>query len=78
MPEFRYKARDATGGPRVGVIDATSRSAAAALLRSRGLIVIGVTPVNAPIESTFKLETSLFQFLNFNAPDLFEDIKDVF
>jgi type II secretory pathway component PulF len=60
MPEFRYKARDATGGPRVGIVDATSRSAAASLLRSRGLIVIGVDPVNAPAESNIKLDFSKY------------------
>ena len=60
MPEFRYKARDATGGPRVGVVDATSRSAAASLLRSRGLIVIGVDPVDAPAESNIKLDFSKY------------------
>jgi type II secretory pathway component PulF len=60
MPEFRYKARDATGGPRVGVVDATSRSVAASLLRSRGLIVIGVDPVNAPAESNIKLDFSKY------------------
>jgi type II secretory pathway component PulF len=60
MPEFRYKARDATGGPRAGVVDATSRSAAASLLRSRGLIVIGVDPVNAPAESNIKLDFSKY------------------
>ena len=68
MPEFRYKARDATGGPRVGVVDATSRSAAASLLRSRGLIVIGVTPVNAPVESNLKLDLS--QYLRPRAVDV--------
>ena len=60
MPEFRYKARDATGGPRVGVVDATSRSAAASLLRSRGLIVIGVAPVSEPVESNLKLDLSQY------------------
>ncbi|MGI9494720.1 MAG: type II secretion system F family protein [Mariniblastus sp.] len=60
MPEFRYKARDATGGPRVGVVDATSRSAAASLLRSRGLIVIGVAPVSEPAESNLKLDLSQY------------------
>ena len=45
MAEFRYKARDASGGSRSGLVDATSRSAAASLLRSRGLIVIGVDQV---------------------------------
>lgn len=48
MPEYRYKARDNSGAPRSGVIDANNRSAAATLLRSRGLIVIGVDPVNQP------------------------------
>ncbi|MDG2183831.1 MAG: type II secretion system F family protein [Mariniblastus sp.] len=68
MPEFRYKARDATGGPRAGVVDATSRSAAASLLRSRGLIVIGVAPVNAPVESNLKLDFS--QYLRPRAVDV--------
>ncbi len=68
MPEFRYKARDATGGPRVGVVDATSRSAAASLLRSRGLIVIGVAPINAPVESNLKLDLS--QYLRPRAVDV--------
>ncbi len=68
MPEFRYKARDATGGPRVGVVDATSRSAAASLLRSRGLIVIGVTPINSPVESSLKLDLS--QYLRPRAVDV--------
>ncbi|MFK7765798.1 MAG: type II secretion system F family protein [Mariniblastus sp.] len=45
MAEFRYKARDASGGARSGVVDATSRSAAASQLRSRGLIVTGVAPI---------------------------------
>ncbi len=45
MAEFRYKARDASGGARSGVVDATSRSAAASQLRSRGLIVTGVHPI---------------------------------
>lgn len=48
MPEYRYKARDNSGAPRSGVIDANNRSAAATLLRSRGLIVIGVDPVDQP------------------------------
>ncbi|MGY8746616.1 MAG: type II secretion system F family protein [Pirellulales bacterium] len=60
MPEFRYKARDATGGPRAGVVDATSRSAAASLLRSRGLIVIGVDPVNSTVESHINLDFSKY------------------
>lgn len=49
MPEFRYKARDGSGAPKTGVVDANNRSAAASMLRSRGLIVIGVDPVNQPV-----------------------------
>jgi type IV pilus assembly protein PilC len=45
MAEFQYKARDANGSARSGVVDATNRSAAASQLRSRGLIVIGVDQV---------------------------------
>lgn len=45
MAEFRYRARDNNGVAKAGTIDATNRSAAASLLRSRGLIVIGVDPV---------------------------------
>ncbi len=48
MPEFRYKARDNNGAVRSGVVDATNRSSAASLLRSRGLIVTGVDPVDEP------------------------------
>ncbi|MDG1875753.1 MAG: type II secretion system F family protein [Mariniblastus sp.] len=48
MAEFRYKARDATGAARAGIVDANTRSAAASQLRSRGLIVIGVAPVAQP------------------------------
>lgn len=52
MPEFRYKARDNQGAARSGVIDANNRSAAASILRSRGLIVIGVDPVDQPDASS--------------------------
>ncbi|QEG23104.1 type II secretion system F family protein [Mariniblastus fucicola] len=45
MAEFRYKARDTSGGIRSGVIDAPNRSSAASQIRSRGLIVTGVDPV---------------------------------
>jgi type IV pilus assembly protein PilC len=45
MAEFRYKARDATGAVRAGIVDANNRSSAASQLRSRGLIVTGVEPV---------------------------------
>ena len=45
MAEFRYKARDATGAVRSGIVDAINRSSAASQLRSRGLIVTGVDPV---------------------------------
>lgn len=51
MAEFRYKARDATGASRAGIVDANTRSAAASQLRSRGLIVIGVDPVATKTES---------------------------
>lgn len=61
MPEFRYKARDANGSARSGVLDATNRSAAASQLRSRGLIVIGVTPVvNRSESKSVTLELSKF------------------
>lgn len=50
MPEFRYKARDNNGAARSGVVDANNRSAAASMLRSRGLIVIGVDPVDQPVD----------------------------
>ncbi len=45
MAEFRYKARDTSGAPRTGIVQAMSRSVAASQLRSRGLIVLGVEPV---------------------------------
>ena len=47
MAEFRYRARDNNGVAKAGTVDATNRSAAASMLRSRGLIVIGVDPVDA-------------------------------
>lgn len=60
MAEFRYNARDATGGTRSGVVDATSRSSAASLLRSRGLIVIGVELAAEKTKSQIGLSLSKF------------------
>ena len=60
MAEFRYKARDASGGDRSGVVDATSRSAAASVLRSRGLIVIGVDRIADKTKSRIELGLSNF------------------
>ncbi|MEM7784265.1 MAG: type II secretion system F family protein [Planctomycetota bacterium] len=45
MAEFRYKARDTSGGAKTGVVDAPNRSTAASQLRSRGLIVTGIDPI---------------------------------
>ena len=68
MAEFRYKARDITGGSRSGVVDATSRSAAASLLRSRGLIVIGVELVAEKTKT--KIGLGLSRFLRPRAIDV--------
>ncbi|MEL7497329.1 MAG: type II secretion system F family protein [Planctomycetota bacterium] len=69
MPEFRYKARDNSGAARSGVIDANNRSAAASMLRSRGLIVIGVDPVNQPTTPT-KSNIDLSRFLPVRQVDI--------
>ena len=61
MAEFQYKARDANGSARSGVVDATNRSAAASQLRSRGLIVIGVNPVVNQSQS--RIEFGLSNYL---------------
>lgn len=58
MTEFRYKARDATGAARSGTVDANNRSAAASLLRSRGLIVIGVDPIVKRTRTRAKVDLS--------------------
>ena len=50
MAEFRYKARDASGGVRSGVVDAPNRSSAASQIRSRGLIVTGVYPAQQRVD----------------------------
>ena len=51
MAEFRYKARDASGGATSGTIAASSRSVAAAQLRSRGLIVVGVERIEELVQA---------------------------
>lgn len=52
MPEFQYTARDRTGVSQQGAITATSRSAAATLLRDRGWIVLKVDSQEVAEEST--------------------------
>ena len=58
MAEFRYKARDTTGAARTGTVDANNRSAAASQLRSRGLIVIGVDPINLRVKPQSRIDFS--------------------
>ena len=48
MPEYRFEARDPSGGPQRAVATAVSAEVLAATLRRRGMIVLSIAPVAAP------------------------------
>lgn len=60
MAEFHYKARDASGAVKSGMVDAPSRSAAASQLRSRGLIVTGVKSLDVETKESVRFDLAAF------------------